>query len=64
MAVKLVVSGGDVGGAEVEFPTGEPGDHADVQIEGGRFARYEVRMYPTTPGRQESVAVFVGYIEE
>jgi len=56
----MIISGGDLGGTEVEFATGDVGDA--VQLDAGpRLARYEVREY-VEDGVSFRQAVFVGYV--
>ena len=57
--MRIVISGGDLGGTEVEFATGDVGDAVDLDV-GGRLARYEVREY-VEDGVSFRQAVFVGY---
>lgn len=59
----FVLSGGDLGGQEVDFPTGALGESVDVIVagpSGNRLAHYVVQEYDFGQGPVK-LAVFSGY---
>lgn len=60
--MKITISGGDLGGQEVDFPKGVPGETLDLESD-GRTLRYELREYETD-GRTTMLAVFTGYVSK